>query len=459
MRLGPTLAPRLALYPRALPPPPAFGWTPDFAIRQLGPSAFTADLDETTLKPTTSATFYANTARPNNTSNGTSWALAEQAIWAALNDVSSGVHATIYVMGSADPNAPTIYPWSKAWRVGASANLVVSVVSDEAGTPGYAVSSTALVAGDGELGTWGLTADPGGPNVYEATLTTAPDRVIDGTVLDVDGVATKLTLQTSIANVEANPGSYYHAAGKLYVRTADSRAPSFPTLRPLKGGTCINGQINGTRTVYVERLGFEGGSGQAVYVQDGNLIIVDADVTHGQALGINVNTAGTLTNATRTLHAIRVRAIANGGDGIGYSAAGAGMTLHGFEWGCTYARNTSAAGSDQGGSAHRLLTNSAVRVVRLNPDCRENKSQGFADVGENVGANDNGCEVWIVGGSVADEAVGVYAGNGTKTWLHAVQMTGNTVDLKTDAAAGRIYLADMPLGSRTGDGVVQYFTP
>lgn len=420
--------------PRAVSPPSGFGWTPSFQIIEVAPGQFTTTLDHLTLAPTTSATFYADSTKANNNNNGTSAALAEQAIWAALNDVGAGTHATVYVLGNANPSTPTIYPWTKAWRVGTSANLRVLVVSDFTTlAPGYAISSTSLVAGDGELGAWGI-AGGDGPNVYAATVATAPGRVIDSTNVDVDGVPLALTLRASLAAVEANPGSYWHDSGNLYVRTWDSRAPSFPTLRPLRGGTSTNGLVNGTRTAYIERLSFEGGgTARVFYVQDGNAILVDCDVTHGTALGFEVNTAVGLTDVTRTAHLIRCRFIANAGDGCGYTANGSGMTMRGFEWNCTYARN-SGAGSDQGGSAHRLTINTAIQVIRVNPRCTGNKSQGFADVGE----GSDGCKIWILGGKVTGEAVGVYCGNGTATWLHGVVLTGNTTDLVTDDAAGVI---------------------
>jgi hypothetical protein len=454
MRLGPRLA--LGSGPSRVNPhvvrvPSGFPWPPSFSIIQTGPRSFTTTLDPTSLAPSTSATLYANTARPNNTGNAQSWAAADQAIWAALNHVGVGTATRLYIMGSADPDAPTIYPWTKAWRVGTSGNLHVTVVSDENGTPGYAVSSTALVAGDGELGAWGLVGGSE-PNTYSATLTTAPAKVIDGNVLDSDGVATTLTLRASAAAVEANPGSYYHAAGVLYVRTADSRAPSFPTLRPLRGGTSVNGLANGARTVHVERLSFEGGSTRIFYAQEANVSFVDCDFTHGTALGFEMSIPGTTTDATRTAHLIRCRFLRNAGDGCGYTAAGSGMTIRGFEWGCTYANN-SGAGTDQGGSAHFTSGNTEISVIRLTPTCRGNKTHGFADVG--------GCDTWILGGTVSGESAGVHIGDGGTGWLQDVVFSSNTEDLQTDDAAGRIYVSGVHYDPAKvdGAGTVQVYVP
>ena len=429
------------VYPRAISKPATFPYAPTFAQVQLGPTLFNVSLDPATLIPATAATLYANAARADNTGNGQSGAAAEQAIWAALNDVVTTT--TLYVLGSTDRNNPTVYGWTKAWRVGTAADLAVKVVSDFTTlAPGWAISSTALVAGDGELGTWASTGG-GTPNTYVATLATAPDRVIDALVPDANGVPTKLTLRSSIATVDAAPGSYWHSAGNLYVRTADSRAPSFPTLRPLRAAS-VNGLVNGGKTIYIERLSFEGGdAARAFYAQDGNVCLVDCDVNHGPALGFDMNTIGALTNVTRTAHLFRCRFIANGGDGCGYTAAGTGMTLRGVEVDCIYARN-SGGGADQGGSAHFTAGNTEVSVIRLNPTCTTNKSQGFADVG--------GCFVWIQGGSVTGEVSGIYCGDAGATWVHGTVLSGNTTDLVTDAAGGTIYVAGATWATNSGAG-------
>lgn len=435
-------------YPRRVAPPSGFGWTPSWNVIESSPGVFTTSLDPASLIPATAATLYANAAQANNTGNGQSGAAAEQAIWAALNDVVTTT--TLYVLGSADRNNPTVYGWTKAWRVGTAADLAVKVVSDFTTlAPGWAISSTALVAGDGELGAWASTGG-GTANTYVATLTTAPDRVIDALVPDAHGVPTKLTLRSSIATVDAAPGSYWHSAGNLYVRTADSRAPSFPTLRPLRAAS-VNGLANGGKTVYVERLSFEGGdTARAFYAQNANVVMVDCDVNHGPALGFEVNTGAT-TGVTRTAHLFRCRFIANGGDGCGYTASGATMTLRGVEVDCIYARN-SGAGTDQGGSAHFTAGNTEVSVVRVNPTCTANKTQGFADVG--------GTTTWAAGCTFTGEAIGAYVGDTGTAWLHGCVFNGCTVDLDPADAGATINVPfDAAVATRAGSGTVARYTP
>jgi hypothetical protein len=450
MRLGPTLGPRRGLYPRALPPPAGFGWAGAPTVRQLGPSSFTYDGDPRDFMVETSVTRYVKPTG-NNGNSGLSWAAAERSIWEALNRVGASA-TTIYVLGSADPANPTLYDMDHAWISALTANVNVIVVSDETTlAPGYAISSVGMPEGGGHLGTWAL--GPTEAAVYEATLVAAPYAVIDASRTAADGAPEYLTQRASTAEVQANPGSWYHAAGVLYVRTWDSRDPD-ASLRPLRD--TFNGRCTLALNFYVEGLTFEGGGQRAFYAQ--NLTrgaFHRCKFIRAKTLGFDLSVANTVTDSTHTVYLFDCEAYGNGGDGVGYTIQGAGETVHFFEANCTYGGNTSTAGSDQGGSAHRLSTNMAVRGVRLNPNCRANKSQGFADVGQST----DGCEVWIVGGSVTDEAVGVYAGNGTKTWLHSVEMQRNTVDLKTDDAAGRIYVTGMPIGSREGAGTVLGYTP
>lgn len=443
MRLGPSTSRRRGPNrPRIIRPPVGFPWTPTFNIIESSEGVFTTDLDYTALAPTTAATLYADASRPNNGGNGQSAATAEQAIWAALNDVVTT--STIYIKGSSSASAPTLYGWAKAWRVGTAANLKIKVLSDLADTAsvGYAVSSTALVEGDGELGTWALTADVNGPNVYEASLATAPGRVVDASSIGTSGPAT-LTSRASVALVEANPGSYYHSGTALFVRTSDSRDPD-ANLRPLRGGTAVNGHVNTASTVYIERLSFEGGSARCLYVQNGaTVVLVDCDIWRGTALGLELNTAVGVTNATIYVYVIRCRFLGNAGDGCGYTANGSGMTIRAFEWGCTYSGN-SGAGTDQGGSGHFTAGNTEVSIIRLNPICNGNKSQGFADVG--------GCNVWIIDPTISGEVTGVYCGDAGTTWIHGGTLSSNTTDLVTDAAGGTIYVSGTAYTTTSGDG-------
>lgn len=221
---GPRFGPVASRWqPRVVAPPSGFGWSPTFAVIETAPGKFTANIQPTALRVPTNVTRYVAISDGNNADSGLSWALAHKSIWDCINAINDTT--TVYIEGSADPHAPTMYDYDNAWRSALAFDANFIVVSDRTTlAPGYAVSSTYMPPGGADLGTWALTADPDGPHVYEATLAAAPNAVIDGTVRNAFGVATRLTSRASVALVEANPGSYYHAGGVLYVRTATAAA-------------------------------------------------------------------------------------------------------------------------------------------------------------------------------------------------------------------------------------------
>jgi hypothetical protein len=434
--------------------PADFPWAPPFAIIQTGPATFTTTIEPHSLRVATSVTRYVKPTGAN-ANTGLSWAQAERSIWEALNRVGASA-TTIYVLGSADPLNPTIYDDDHNWISALTANVNMIVVSDETTlAPGYAMSSTGMRAGGARLGTWALTASGDGPNVYEATLAAAntPYAVIDASTL-TNGAPTKLTSRASIALVQANPGSYYHdtTGNVLYVRTSDSRAPD-ASLRPLR--SAFNGRCTIAVDFYVEGMTFEGGSGRAFYAQNvGTGTFYRCKFTCASTQGFELSVAGTVTDTTHTVYLIDCEARGNGGDGIGYTILGSGETVNALEWNCSHVGN-SGAGTDQGGSAHRLTTNTGVHVIRVGSTCSMNKTQGFADVGQST----DGCHVWMLGGSITGEATGYYAGNGTQVWLHGCVLTNNTTDLVTDNAAGVINVSGTHYATTSGTGTVQVYHP
>lgn len=446
----PTVNPPAVWAPRRVAPPSGFGWTPSFQILEVAPGRFTTTLNPSSLRVSTSITRYANLARPDNSGNGLSWAAADKALWAAVNAVfSDNAATTIYVLGSGDPAAPTLYDWDNGFAAGAVVNPIEVIAVSDTSTlaKGYVLASVGMGEGGSHLGTWALTADGAGPHVYEATLAAAPGGVVDGALQTAAGPSS-LTLRSSIATVEANPGSYWHDSGKLYVRTTDSRDPD-ASVRPLR--VAVNHRLAAAVNAYYEGLTFESGQGRAFYAQNGSTITcVDCDFTRGQGQGFELNVGAGVTNATITVYLIRCKFRGNAGDGAGYTILGAGMTVNAVEIDCTYVGN-SGAGTDQGGSAHFTAGNTAIRVIRINPRCSGNKTQGFADVG--------GCKIWILGGSVTGEGSGIYCGDTGTTWVQGTTLTGNTTDLVTDNAGGTINTSGAIYKTTSGAGTVQRYQP
>lgn len=439
-------------YPRTVNPPSGFGWSPAFAVIQTGPVTFTTDINTESLKRATTATRYVAISDGNNADSGLTWALAHKSIWDCINAVNQAT--TIYIEGSADPANPTMYDYDNAWRSNLAFDCNVIVVSDRTTlAPGYAVSSTYMVPGGAFLGTWALTADPDGPHVYEATLVAAPNQVID----DSTGTIVKLTSRASIALVEANPGSYFHGGGKLYVRRAASTAPS-ASLRALRASV-VNGHTNSATTdLYIQGLTFEGGNARCMYLQAcSSATFVDCTFRQGQTAGLELNFGVGVTNATATVYLIRCTGQGNAGDGLGATVNGSGMTVNWLEWDCESYGNSNG-GTDQGSSLHFTVGNTAINVIRIGGNYHDNRTHGVADVGGVAEAG--GCDTWMQGCTVQGNPDGVHVGGDAgEAWLHGCTIASGGDDLQADNAASVINVADTVYRTSSGPGTVQRYDP
>lgn len=130
-------------------------------------------------------------------------------------------------------------------------------------------------------------------NHWEAASGSTINQVCDKSSLDSYGDYERLTAQVSIANVDANPGSWYYNAGTLYVRTTDSREPDGDILPFV---STSSGVLNDAVTYYIENVKFYGGlngvllsrtaAGAALYMKN-----CEAKYTAGN--GIYIHGGGT----------------------------------------------------------------------------------------------------------------------------------------------------------------------
>lgn len=97
-------------------------------------------------------------------------------------------------------------------------------------------------------------------STYKATISSTVYRVLDLSLTDVLGDRKDFKKQTSIANVNANPGSWYYDSGTgiVYVRRFSNTAPGSDILIPKASTNC---QINANRALFLRNLTFEGGGG------------------------------------------------------------------------------------------------------------------------------------------------------------------------------------------------------
>lgn len=126
-------------------------------------------------------------------------------------------------------------------------------------------------------------------NTYQATVSTTIFRVMDKTVVDARGDYLDLKPQTSITNVNNNPGSYWYdsATGIIYVRMHTNRSPSGDALL-FRANTSL--RVNGNRAILLKNLRFEGGTGINMVTASGarpRLYAVDSSFRYSGSNGID----------------------------------------------------------------------------------------------------------------------------------------------------------------------------
>ena len=232
------------------------------------------------------------------------------------------------------------YPISHTWN-NASPNRNVEVI----GYGGDVISTSSI---EFASLTWNKV-----DNHYEASYTTTVNRVRDGHILDAQGDHTKLTVKTSVAEVDGAAGSWFYdaAADLIYVRVADDRAPDADIYCYIGAP---NGRIDDAVTYYIEDITFYGGtqsflgSGNAVaskaYFKDctfkyatgdcisftggGEVILQDCEISQCEADGIHleVNTAQT-ANLILIDTTSRNNGLSTATNSNGYSRHGPGNTV------------------------------------------------------------------------------------------------------------------------------------
>lgn len=109
--------------------------------------------------------------------------------------------------------APGLYHKNAIWSSFARPGRSVSIVCP---------TGQAVVCNAEEISTWTKTA--GRTHVYEFARTAASVEVFDLTQVDARGRAIPYTSRSTIALVDANPGSWYDNGSTIYVHAFDSRA-------------------------------------------------------------------------------------------------------------------------------------------------------------------------------------------------------------------------------------------
>lgn len=268
-------------------------------------------------------------------------------------------------------------------------------------------------------------------HVYEATNSNY-GAVYDRLNTDIFGQIVKLARQTSIENVENNPGSWYDdgATSKIYVRRADDAQPSITNSRIFYKNT--NGVVNGAVTIYIENLIFEGGgrpfaptvtagpNSPTIYAKNCDFKFAN-DSTNGS--GIVVSGATTYLQGCRS--------ICNVDDGFNYHV-GQSTVCNAVEIDCNSFGNGAAEDTDNGSSMH-----DAGSIVRVN-------GEYYSNVGPNIHDITSSTQSWNLGTNAHDSAsavndsnfaVGTGGSDTAKMWLENCMSSGSAKDIVIDTNA------------------------
>lgn len=226
------------------------GWTLPFSIVQQGRVFRPYNWDISMMQPVTTATLYVSPGG-NDANSGATLALAKRTIENAIGVMTQ---PTLILLNDGLYGDASIAGQGGFWR---GANPVYSLIV-RAINPGQVVHSAHVF----NL-VWALFHAPS--NTYSVAYANPVLNAWDSSVL-VDGDYTRIVPKTSIANVQANPGTWYQTGGVVYLHLFDGRAPdaNVHIMRDMLSAYCARDNI----TIYLEGIEFQAGANGAVYFRN-----------------------------------------------------------------------------------------------------------------------------------------------------------------------------------------------
>jgi hypothetical protein len=419
--------------------PTGWTWNLPFTIQQAGRNFRAWDATNQKLwhtheqEPTSyDFTRYVDGVNGLDTNTGESLALAFKSLDKALSwmiSQTAGTTALVYV-------APGMYAYPLSPRRTATTH---NWVFKPYGGSGRVVSSCH------ETLAWTLV-----DNHYEATSTNTVYAVYDAATLTANGDYTKLTSRASIAEVDANPGSYFVNATAVYVRAADSRAPD-SNIRPFVNYQ--NWKQGQATTMWFENFDFEGGGlvGYGTYHvfstaanPQAYAYFKDCAFKYGQANGLASQGAFTYSEDCT--------AAANNKDGFNYHN-GNGFLPDTVEINCTGRDNGLSGNSDNGSTIH-----DGGSAVRLMGSYTRNIGRNIHDIG-------TGTLAWLLGCLSTDSRhtvspINYGSGDGSSTttlWLDSCTSSVSATDIECNVNCLAHLRNFSGAGSNTGSGTIDTY--
>jgi hypothetical protein len=270
------------------------------------------------------------------------------------------------------------------------------------------------------------------PDVYQATNPNAPTTVIssgfDQANLNVNGNYIALSRQTSLANCNANLGSYFYETGTntVYVRTFDSRMPD-ANVCMLLTGRCLNlsATLNTVdQYVHLEKiksycgfpLGITNPGTKNWYFGAEDCEFSYSEVTRdGAYISVNARAIG---------HFLNCQSWYNQKDALNYDGtSGATIGTFFFEWGTRSGYTNTTGNAHNGSTCHanmrliRVKGNYQFTVGKPVQDVQNSKTLSIRCVaGNSLGPNPD---------NYAYSSNSFVDGTSTEMWLYECQHTGS----------------------------------
>lgn len=404
------------------------------SIHPTGAGIITADFDLASLRATTGETLYVS-PRGSNSNTGLSWAQAYRSIWKAIISMDTGSAygaATIYVAGGTydyTNGFQGLHPGDDSFNL-------------------YAVGGRVRATTSRLDLSWSAASSPN-TDVWQASLVNAPFSVVDEKWTGSYGLASRLTLQVSIAAVQANPGSYYHSGGVLYVRTIDSRAPDY-ALHPFEGDGAGAGTYNmlinhADNVAYVEGVDFLGGEKGAYMLNGARMTLRNCSARYADSEGVRTEIADA--------YMIGVQSQENGGDGFSYTYTSGLGQARAIEWDCVGSDNGyGAAETSNGSSMH-----SAGVVIRVGGTYQRNKGPNLADVNDSYSWN-HACTIGLTRATTASQRTNFYCDGQGFLGGCTLDTTGMAYDIYCEDAEDVVEVkSDTTYGTTGGSGTVRAY--
>ena len=410
--------------------PPYFRslWTPSFTILKSG-TIYSSNYNPDADKPTPTRTYYVDPVAGNDTTGDGTSGNPYKTLNKAHTEGGTNVTRILAKGGWYDQTNGFAAGWAPtASRIIESSDGNIVYINRAITSPSFTLHSGNV---------YRMTGVTGIATILDLTrkVSTSQETLVDG----VTGVPIPFSVQTSIANVQANPYSFYDDGVDIYAHFASGAAPNLTNVKVLSADnvTALTTGMDGD-TLWLSMCEFWGkqaikwdssSSGQ-------NCRLIAQDTAARYAILDNWDIDDITTRLIRC-YATDSREV----DGFNYhrNVAYAWNTTH-LEVDCYGARN---GYNGVGSNDNNFTTHDRVYFIRLNCKGRNAKGPNFADTAGSFGVN-LGCQSFDSDGS-PEEGFSVGTSSASYegvVWYEDCSDTGSTRGFSRSTGAHMVLLAN-----------------